>query len=362
MKKEVNSKRVKQIWSTGRLIGQILIDGGFISRKALREALNLQKNTNEQIGAILVHMGVLPKSDLDAALLLQRHLSTLKDSIKVAAGTRQMLGELLIQTNRISRKQLEVALGEQRKTHEKLGTILVRQGLLTDKELESILRFQKRQAIKQSKDTPLHLGEILVTTRQITRKQLEDALRQQKFSKKKIGQILIESGFAGNEQISRGLKLQSMLISASLAAALSFAAISAGNVVHAGSTSAKIMVSARVLAVTNLKILHQAREIIITDEDIRKGYIDMESASRIQVRNNNPAGYMLTLQGIQWPLREARVRGLANEIWITSGSAFVHQPYSRAAITAELSYRFLLAEDAKPGTYSWPLSISCQYF
>jgi len=63
-----------------------------------------------------------------------------------------------------------------------------------------------------------------------------------------------------------------MLISASLAAAFSFAAISAGNVVHAGSTSAKIMVSARVLAVTNLKILHQAREIIITDEDIRKGY------------------------------------------------------------------------------------------
>jgi len=90
--------------------------------------------------------------------------------------------------------------------------------------------------------------------------------------------------------------------------------------------------------------------------------IDMESASCTQVRNNNPAGYTLTFQGIQWSLREVRVQGLANEIWITLGSAFVHQPYSRGAITAELSYRFLLSEDAKPGTYSWPLSISCQYF
>ncbi|HOE17386.1 MAG TPA: response regulator [Syntrophorhabdaceae bacterium] len=155
---------------------------------------------------------------------------------------------------------------------------------------------------------------------------------------------------------------QHILLMALFATTLFFASISTRNTAYAGSTRTKIMVSARIPALTSLKILHQAREIIITDEDIRKGYIDMESASRIQVRNNNPAGYMLTLQGIQWPLREARVRGLANEIWITSGSAFVHQPYSRAAITAELSYRFLLAEDAKPGTYSWPLSISCQYF
>ncbi len=153
-----------------------------------------------------------------------------------------------------------------------------------------------------------------------------------------------------------------LILMALFATTLFFASISPQSTAYAGSTRTKVMVSARIPALTSLKILHQVREIIITEEAIRRGYIDMESASRIQVKNNDPAGYMLTVQGLRWPFREVRVRGLANEIWITSGSAFVHQPYSRGAVTAALSYRFLLSEDAKPGVYSWPLSISCQYF
>ncbi len=155
---------------------------------------------------------------------------------------------------------------------------------------------------------------------------------------------------------------QHMLLMTLFAATLFFASISIRNTAYAGSTRTKVMVSARIPALTSLKILHQEREIIIADEDIRKGYIDMQSASHIQVMNNNPAGYMLTLQGIVWPFREVRVQGFANDIRVTSGSVFVHQPYNRGAVTVELSYRFLLSEDVKPGIYDWPLSISCQYF
>jgi hypothetical protein len=345
---------------TGRLIGQILVDGGFISRKNLKEALDLQKNTNEQIGTILMHMGVLPRSYLDAALSLQHHLASLKDSIKVAAGIRQLLGELLIQTNRISRKQLEDALQEQKRTGEKIGIILVRHGSLTEQELESVLRFQKNQGLEQTKSTPLRLGEILVTTGQLTRKQLEDALKQQKLSDKKIGQILVEAGYVKPEQVSHGLKLQHMLITASLAATLSFASMSAGNVAHAGSANTKITVSARVLARTSLKMLHQIPEVTITGSDIRKGYVEIKSGSRIEVRSNNPAGYMLTFQGVGWPFREIHIHGLSNEVQISSDSAFIHQPYVRGPITIELSYRLVLSDNVKPGTYSWPLSIASQ--
>lgn len=345
---------------TGRLIGQILVDGGFISRKNLKEALNLQKNTNEQIGTILVHMGVLPRSYLDAALSLQHHLSSLKDSIKVSAGIRQLLGELLIQTNRISRKQLDIALQEQKMTGEKIGTILVRHGFLTEQELESVLHFQKNQGIEQAKSAPLRLGEVLVTTGQITRKQLEDALKQQKLSDKKIGQVLVEAGYVKPEQILHGLKLQHMLITASLAATLSFAAMSAGDVAHAGSANTKITVSARVLVRTSLKMLHQVPEITITSADIRKGYIEIKSGSRIEVKSNNPAGYTLTFQGVGWPFREIHIHGFSNEVQISSNNAFIHQPYVRGPNTIELSYRLVLSDNVKSGTYSWPLSIVSQ--
>ncbi len=181
----------------------------------------------------------------------------------------------------------------------------------------------------------------------------------------KIEQVLVNSHYsliAVPFMLEHLTPAQHMLIMTFFAAMLFFASISTRNTAYAGSTRTKVMVSARIPALTSLKILHQEREIIITEEAIRKGYIDMESASRIQVKNNHPAGYMLTVQGLRWPFREVRLQGLAGEIWITSGSAFVHQPYRRGAVTAALSYRFLLSEDAKPGVYSWPLSISCQYF
>jgi hypothetical protein len=38
----------------------------------------------------------------------------------------------------------------------------------------------------------------------------------------------------------------------------------------------------------------------------------------------------------------------------------VHQPAVRGPNTVDLSYRFILSEDAKPGTYAWPLTLSTQ--
>jgi len=181
----------------------------------------------------------------------------------------------------------------------------------------------------------------------------------------KIEQLLINNHYsliAVPFMLEHLTPAQHMLLMALFTAMLFFASISTRNTAYASSTNAKIQVSARILPQTNFKILHQEREIIITGDDIRQGYIDMERASRIQVKNNNPAGYMLALQGIVWPFREVRVQGFANDIWITPGSAFVHQPYTRGAVTIELSYRFHLSKDAKPGIYTWPLSITCQYF
>lgn len=161
------------------------------------------------------------------------------------------------------------------------------------------------------------------------------------------------------EHVSQGLRLQHMLLTVLLATTF-FVSISDRNIANAGSANAEIKVSARVLAWTGFKILNQIKEVMITSADIRKGYIEIKSASRIEIKSNDPAGYMLIFQGITWPFREIYLQGLTNEIQISSGNTFVRQPYNRGAMTVELDYRFLLAEDAKPGIYAWPLSISCQ--
>lgn len=343
-----------------RLLGQVLVEGKFISKKTLGLAIKQQKQTNEQLGEILVNMGAIDAAELKAALSIQSSLTTPGEILNVVAGTRQRLGELLTQTGRITRDQLELALAEQKKTGEKMGKILVRRVLLTEKELDATLRFQKQQEAVKRGSTPLRLGEILVTTEDITREQLEKALKQQKLSGKKIGEVLIESGYIKPAQVSRGLKLQRMLLTAALTACLSLVSSPSGNIAHAESAGSKLMVTARVMAHSNLKVLFQVREITITNADIQRGYVDVKTGSRIETRSNSPAGYLLNFEGMSWPFKHIEVYGLANKVLIASGSSFVHQPPVRGPITIDLSYRFVLSEDAKPGTYAWPLMFSTQ--
>lgn len=350
---------------TKRLLGQILVDSEFISPHDLEAAVEQQRQTNEQLGEILVRMGALDSIDLKAVLSVQGHLSSLEDAVKTTAGMRQLLGELLIQAGRITPEQLELALKEQKQTGEKLGEVLVRRGLLSERELNTVLEFQKYQSGELPAPARLRIGEILVATNHITREQLENVLDRQRLSRKKIGELLIEAGYAEPHQIEHGLKLQRRLITAALAAALSLSTLTMPEEAHTSGTAAtgrsSVVVSATVKAHTTLKVLYQRPELVITNADISRGYVEVQTASRIEVKNNDPAGYLLVFDGVNGNLRpfnEIHVKGLGNDVQISAGGGWIPQSYARGAVTMELSYRFILSENAQPGTYAWPLTVS----
>ncbi len=353
---------------TKRLLGQVLVDGQFISSHDLEAAVNQQRQTNEQLGEILVRLGALDPIDLKAVLSIQGDLTSYKDAAKSAAGIRQLLGELFLRAKRITPQQLDLALEEQRQTGEKLGEILIKKGFIAEKELDAVLAFQKHQSGEAPASGKFRLGEILVAAGHITRDQLEDVLDRQRLSRKKIGELLIEAGYAQPHHISHGLELQHKLLTAALIAALSLTSITgvpetASIKTAEASGSAKIQVSATVHTRVILKLLHQSPELIITNADILRGYVEVRSASRIEIKNNSQAGYLIIFEGMNGPSRpfkETVVQGLGGEVHIRAGGGMVRQPYTTAAVSIELSYRFVLSEDAGPGTYAWPLHVSAQ--
>jgi len=213
---------------TMRPIGRILLDGGFLSHPDLGFALEEQKRTNELLGQVLVRMGVLDSMDIKAVLSVQEHLDCAEDVVKTAAGVRRMLGELLVQAGHITNKQLEQALAEQKRSKEKLGEVLMRQGLLTGQQLEGVLDFQRNQDAGVSSPGPLRLGELLVSTGAISRGQLDYALQKQAGTLKKLGEVLVEQGYARPHQIKRGVRLQQMLLTAALVALLAACGSGAG--------------------------------------------------------------------------------------------------------------------------------------
>lgn len=146
------------------------------------------------------------------------------------------------------------------------------------------------------------LGEVLLSAGEITQEQLEDILDRQKVSKKKIGQLFVEAGYLQDHQVNWGLKLQRRLLSTALIASLSLMGVFEGHRAFAGSTtalvSARVNLTATVLERTSMRVVNQARQLVVTDRDILRGYVDIPAASTIAVKSNNPRGYLLMFEVI----------------------------------------------------------------
>ena len=128
-----------------------------------------------------------------------------------------------------------------------------------------------------------------------------------------------------------------------------------------GPGAARIQVTATVTSRATLRVLHQERMLVVTPEDVALGYVDAPAASRIEVRNNNRGGCLLVFEGVDGPdgpFGKVSIRGLGGDVEIGPGGGFVPHLYTPAPVPMELSYRFSIDRDARPGTYAWPFSVS----
>ncbi|HSQ77391.1 MAG TPA: hypothetical protein VLN91_00730, partial [Nitrospirota bacterium] len=246
---------------------------------------------------------------------------------------------------------------EHKRTEEKIGQTLVRLGMATQHEIDTALEIQKTQDKGPKAPTRLRLGELLIAARYITREQLEDALRRQKITKKKLGEVLVEGGIVDAKVIAWGIRLQEMLTRAALIAALSLATMPAAAVAEAGSVSTTLHVSAVVLPRADLHIIKQPTELVLTDADVRRGYVEIDAASMLELKSNSRAGCLLSFAANGFPFEEASVNVMGRVVVLGPGGGLVTVPVI-GRTTVALDYRFVLGKGTKPGTYEWPFSLS----
>lgn len=104
----------------------------------------------------------------------------------MTAAGRQKIGELLLAQGLIDEDQLDHALNEHKRTGMMLGKIIVRLGFVTEETLTGILGAQIK--LKRKK----RIGDILIDQGYVTKEEVESALNLQKTSGKKLGTCLVE--------------------------------------------------------------------------------------------------------------------------------------------------------------------------
>lgn len=118
-------------------IGELLVNLKKIDRNQLSSALQEQAKLNVQLGEVLVNKGFISQQELDFALAVQNNRNP-----QAPMMARKKLGDLLLETGKLTTAQLEAALQTQNLTDKKIGEVLLEMGFVTQGDIDSALRLQ----------------------------------------------------------------------------------------------------------------------------------------------------------------------------------------------------------------------------
>ena len=294
--------------------------------------------------------------------------TTLDDAIAAAAGEWKPLGELLLSARRITSAQLDTALIEQGARGGQLGALMIARGWVSAPEIELLLMLQERLGqARAARRGPARLGHLLVSRGTITERQLADAIEVQRNGGRRIGEVLVDRGHAKPAEIARGLKLQSAIASAALVAAIGFLsalapapALASSSLSDTGTGAASLDFAIRIPTFFRVSAVAATRVLTIADADVARGYVDVPASTQMRIATNWRDGYLVTIVGRFEVVRSVRIVGMNSDFEIDAQTrvASVRVPARASETPLDLGYRFVLAPDARPGNYPWPIALS----
>lgn len=169
-------------------LGELLVHEGILTADQVIHALTVQRKQQppKPFGVICQELGLL--STVELARILQKYRQ------------RLLLGEILVHLNLVSQEQIDLALKIQKQTKQKLGTILLEKGWLTEAILIQAL-FQQAENAKR------RMGRFdgLITSQRITQAQLEAARAEAREEGCPIETILLEKYHVSKQDLGASL-------------------------------------------------------------------------------------------------------------------------------------------------------------
>lgn len=124
-----------------RLIGALFVERGLVSESQIRVALEIQRETEQQLGQILVERFGVSRKEL-ASVVAEQWAKLGGSAGPEDSASWRRLGEIFVERGFVTQEELDQALTRQRQTGERLGEALVAQGVISKFELAGALAEQ----------------------------------------------------------------------------------------------------------------------------------------------------------------------------------------------------------------------------
>src|SRR6476646_9148009 len=124
-----------------RLIGALFVERGLVSESQIRVALEIQRETGQQLGQVLVERFGVSRREL-ASVVAEQWAKLGGSAGPEDTASWRRLGEIFVERGFVTQDELDQALVRQHQTGERLGEALVAQGVISKFELAGALAEQ----------------------------------------------------------------------------------------------------------------------------------------------------------------------------------------------------------------------------
>ncbi|MBX9686714.1 MAG: hypothetical protein K2X27_08430, partial [Candidatus Obscuribacterales bacterium] len=175
-------------------LGNYLLKTDSITKIHLEEALRIQQRGRQVLGEMLVSMGLCSAQDIENVIQFQREVrETHRSGV-------EKLGSILIHAGKVPPPKVEEAVKLQTMGRQPFGAILVAMGYCSADDVMIALEIQQKWRGRDRAPGD-RLGEILVKQGLISEEELEDPLLEHMREEKPLGRILIDRNLCSPEQI-----------------------------------------------------------------------------------------------------------------------------------------------------------------
>src|SRR6188768_2532943 len=149
-----------------RLIGALFVERGLVSESQIRVALEIQRETGQQLGQVLVERFGVSRKEL-ASVVADQWAKLGGSSGPEDSASWRRLGDIFVERGFVTQEELDEALTRQRQTGERLGEALVAQGVISKFELAGALAEQMAVLGDPDAETGAENGQPEATVHQL---------------------------------------------------------------------------------------------------------------------------------------------------------------------------------------------------
>lgn len=130
-----------------------------------------------------------------------------------------------------------------------------------------------------------------------------------------------------------------------------------------GAPQGTLEISARVLPYTRVELQSGPTVLEVTEADVARGYVDVESPLAFSIVSNSGQGATLVFAPLDGHVQQARVSGLPQPLQLGRSLQALHVGMpgrGMSRLDLRLRFRFYLAEGTPSGVHPWPVRVSTE--